>query len=135
MYAGTFPGTADQIARVRMEVREYLGECPPSAADDAVLIASELATNAILHSRSKSRDFTVRADVSTHLSTESAKVTYVWLEVEDLGGGEWTRHDDGRPHGLDIVAALGNWGAKTNPDGGRVVWAMVVWVEGRGNDA
>jgi hypothetical protein len=50
-YTGTFPGTADQLARLRQQVARHLGDCP--ITDHAVLVASELAANAILHSRSR----------------------------------------------------------------------------------
>lgn len=42
----TYPGRADQVRHVRRAVAQHLAGCP--AADDAVLIASELASNAIL---------------------------------------------------------------------------------------
>jgi hypothetical protein len=114
LYAGVFHGAPDQIARVRGAVREYLGGCPVS--DDVVLIASELATNAIRHSYSKGAFFIIRAETFP---------SYVWVEVEDLGGVWHCRQRDGRPHGLDIVAALaGDWGAETTSDG-RIVWARV----------
>jgi hypothetical protein len=44
----TYPGWADQVRHVRRDVAEHLSKCP--AADDAILIASEFATNAILFS-------------------------------------------------------------------------------------
>jgi anti-sigma regulatory factor (Ser/Thr protein kinase) len=42
-----------------------------------VLIVSELASNAILHSASQGEFFTVRAELHPD---------YVWIEAEDLGG-------------------------------------------------
>ena len=113
-YAGTFPGEPGQIGRVRAGLREYLGGCPRS--DDAVLIASELAANAVLHSRSAGQSFTVRAEVLRDC---------IHLEVEDLGG-PWLRRQqqDGR-HGLDIVTALAaDWGIETS-GGCRSTWARV----------
>ena len=50
-YASTFPGRADQLSQVRREIAGYLDNCP--AADDIVLIADELAANAILHTQSR----------------------------------------------------------------------------------
>ena len=115
-YTGTFPGAPDQVGRVRAELRRYLGDCP--RADDAVLIASELAANAILHSASAGEVFTVRAEVFP---------SYVWVEVEDLGGPWLVRQRDERPHGLDLVTALagGNWGTRVTSGGCRSTWARV----------
>jgi anti-sigma regulatory factor (Ser/Thr protein kinase) len=113
-YAGTFLGEPAQVGRVRAKIRAWLDGCP--VTDDAVLIVSELAANAIRHSRSAGEVFTVRAEVFP---------SYVHLEVEDLGG-PWLRRQqqDGR-HGLDIVTALSSgWGVETAA-GCRVVWARV----------
>jgi two-component sensor histidine kinase len=120
-YQGTFHGRADELARVRKEIAAYLGECP--VADDLILIADELATNSILHTKSKGRSFRVRCE----LSARSVRV-----EVEDMGGLWRTRKDDDRPHGLDIVAALtgrDNWGTERTPDNTRIVWAALQWSE------
>ena len=45
-----FPGSDNQVARARLFVGQVLGGCP--AADDAVLLTSELVTNAITHTAS-----------------------------------------------------------------------------------
>jgi hypothetical protein len=118
-YQGTFQGRADELARVRREIAAYLGACP--VADDLVLIADELAFNAILHTRSKDGSFRVRCE----LSAGSVRV-----EVEDMGGPWRARRTDDRPHGLDIVQALtapDRWGTERTPDGTRVVWATLHW--------
>jgi len=113
-YTATFHGEASQVGRVRAELRAWLGDCP--AADDVVLIASELSSNAVLHSRSAGEVFTIRAEVLPGC---------IRIECEDLGGPWLCRQQDGRPHGLDIVTALtADWGIET---GGQVrtVWARV----------
>ena len=85
-----------------------------------VLVASEFATNAVLHSASRHGSvFTVRAEV---------RQEYLRIEVEDAGG-PWRDgpRDDGRPHGFDVVAALagpGNWGIDGD-DRGRTAWARL----------
>jgi serine/threonine-protein kinase RsbW len=117
MHAGTYPGHPDQVARARRDVARHMAGHP--AADDLVLIVSELAANAILHSHSKGQSFTVRAGIYPG---------YVWLEVEDLGG-HWNLkpRDADRPHGLDVVEALAgpdNWGTD-GTEGGRVVWCRL----------
>jgi anti-sigma regulatory factor (Ser/Thr protein kinase) len=118
-YEGTFHGRANEVARVRREVTAYLGKCP--VADDVVLIADELASNSILHTKSRGGFFRVRCE----LYAGSVRV-----EVEDMGGPWRTRKDDDRPHGLDIVKALtgpDGWGTERTFDGTRVVWATLEW--------
>ena len=78
-FAQAFPGSPEQVGNVRRAIRFYLGSCP--ASDDVTLVVSELATNAILHSRSgHGGTFVVRAELHP---------TWVWIEVEDAGG-QWT---------------------------------------------
>ena len=84
-YAGIYPGRADQLHHVRRAVARHLAGCP--AADDATLILSELAANAIVHSASRGQFFTVRTEVFPD---------YVWVEAEDLGG-PWRRRQRRRP--------------------------------------
>jgi serine/threonine-protein kinase RsbW len=113
----TYPGRADQLHQVRSTVASHLAGC--AAADDAVLIASELAANAILHSRSRATHFTIRTELHPD---------HVRIEAEDSGGPWRRRQPDGRPHGLDMVEALtgpGHWGTETTTGGGRIVWARL----------
>ena len=117
-YTGVFPGRADQIGRARREVARYLADCP--VASDALIVLSELATNAVLHSRSKHDFFTVHAELTDG---------HARLVVEDAGG-TWeppgpAETDGGR--GLQIVAALADaWGIDGDASG-RVVWARLTW--------
>jgi anti-sigma regulatory factor (Ser/Thr protein kinase) len=119
-----YAGTIGQAQHVRADLAKIAAECP--AADDVILLSSELATNAILHSRSGHPDrvFTVRATLYPG--------DYVWVEVIDQGGA-WTAdgHDDDHGRGLAIVAAIagdGNWGI----DGDaacRVAWFRLDWYQ------
>jgi serine/threonine-protein kinase RsbW len=90
--------------------------------DDVVLICSELATNAILHSESAQPggQFTVRAEVRDG--------DYVWVEVEDQGG-QWAddEHSDQRGRGLEIIAMLADYWDVRGDDTGRVVCARLDW--------
>jgi hypothetical protein len=116
-YQRTFHGRADQIGQVRRDIATHLAGHP--AADDAVLIASELATNSVLHSASAGEFFTVRCQ---------AYPGYVQIEVEDLGGPWHGGQSDGRPHGLDIIQALtgpDGWDADTTGNGNRIVRARL----------
>lgn len=120
IYSRVFPGRTDRIREVRATLGRALADCP--MADDAVLAASELATNAVMHSHSREPGgrFTVRAELYAG--------DYLWLEVED-GGGPWTgqfRSDEcGR--GLTIVAAVSSdWGVEGDALA-RVVWTRFDW--------
>ena len=116
----TFHGRTDQISQVSRDIAAYLDNCP--AAADLILIADELAANAILHTRSRGASFTVRCHPSPG---------QVRIEVEDLGG-PWRQRPApaDRPHGLDIIEALtgpDGWGTQMTSAGGRVVWARLPW--------
>ena len=117
-HTGTYPAEPGQVRLARATLAVWLGDCP--RADDAVLVASEFATNSVLHSASRhSGAFTLRAEVCQD---------GLRIEVED-GGGPWCEgpRDDGRPHGFDVVAAIagpGNWGIDGD-DRGRVAWAWL----------
>ena len=117
-----YRGAIDQAQHVRADLAKVVAGCPIS--DDLVLLASELSTNAILHSRSghPDRTFTVRVTLYPG--------DYAWGEVIDHGG-TWTADevDDEHGRGLAIVAAVagdGNWGI----DGGaasRAAWFRLDW--------
>ena len=117
-YTGTYPADPSQVRHARAVLAELLRGYP--RADDAILIASEFATNSVVHSASRDGgEFTLRAEV--HLD-------HVRIEVEDAGG-LWPGgpHDDGRPHGFDVVDAIAgpsNWGLDGDT-GGRTAWARL----------
>jgi hypothetical protein len=118
-YQRTFPGRADQLSQVRREIAGYLEDCP--VADDMILIADELAANAIVHSRSRGGTLSVRCQ----LSPRTARI-----EVEDMGGPWRPRNPDDRPHGLDIIQALtgpDGSGIRVTGTGGRTAWARLTW--------
>lgn len=114
-----FPGLPDQVAEARHFVAALLQE--RSVADDAVLVVSELATNAVRHTLSGSAGgwflvvLTFRADC-------------VRLEVVDEGGdsfpqmGDAAAQDDGGRGLLLVSACAKDWGVKDVPSG-RTVWA------------
>src|SRR5215469_8113567 len=122
-FGHAYPGRPEQVRRVRADLGAFLRECP--IADETILVASELAANAVTHSSSRQPggQFIVRAAVCPG--------DCIWVEVEDQGG-TWTGHDtrDGRPHGLNIVQAIagdGNWGIDGDATLGRVAWTRLDW--------
>ena len=117
-HAGTYPAEPRQVGLARAALAGWLGGGPQ--AGEAILVASEFATNSVLHSLSRHGGaFTLRAEVGRDR---------VRIEVEDAGG-PWRggARDDGRPHGFDVVAAIagaGNWGMDGGARG-RVAWARL----------
>jgi serine/threonine-protein kinase RsbW len=116
----TFPGRPREVSNARAFAAGCLDGFPLS--DDAVLCVSELASNAVQHSRSgvPGGHFTVRI--------ETYPDSYVWVEVED-DGGPWARraHDDMPHHGLGIVGKIASeWGADGDVRGW-IVWARLDW--------
>jgi serine/threonine-protein kinase RsbW len=93
-------------------------------ADDAVLLISELCTNAVQHSDSR------RPGGTFTVYTEVYAGEYIEAEVED-GGGLWTATDtrnDERGHGLDIVSRVASdRGRDGDPVTGWAVWFRLDW--------
>jgi len=114
----TFPATPVQAPEARLFLATILGDQPVAA--DALLCLSELATNAIVHSRSREPggSFTVRAQLDSHR---------LRVEVCDQGG-PW--HSAGRAsadepngRGLLIVGQLASrWGCEGHSHYGWTVW-------------
>jgi serine/threonine-protein kinase RsbW len=105
---------------MRRELAGVLDGCP--SADEIILCASELAANAVQHSRSG------RPGGTLTLRVEVSRGDYVRIAIDD-DGGPWaavvSSLDRGR--GLVIVAALtADWGTTTGPVG-RTVWALFDW--------
>jgi anti-sigma regulatory factor (Ser/Thr protein kinase) len=116
----TYGGRPEHVRQARADARDLLAGYP--VADEVILCLSELATNAVLHSRSRrpGGTFTVRI--------ETRPGAYIRVEVED-DGGPWLAPapDPGSGRGLDIIGALAaEWGAATSP-AGRTVWARFDW--------
>lgn len=109
------------VRRARSHVRERLDAWGLSElVDDANLVVSELATNAVVHAHSS---YTVAA---------VRQVGSVRLEVHDEGGGT-VRPAPGTPDGLGgrgllLVSALSSaWGVREDADG-KTVWAELAAV-------
>jgi serine/threonine-protein kinase RsbW len=115
-----FSGAAGQVREARRFLAGVLDGC--LAGDDALLCVSELATNAVLHSRSgrPGGRFTVRTAV---------RAGRVRVEVEDEGG-PW--RPAGAEHGqsgrgLAIVGEVASRWGRDDGDAGRTVWFEIDW--------
>ena len=112
----TFRARPESVAEARRFLAEFMAGSP--VRPDAVVCLSELATNAISHSRSARRGgrFTLTA----------CRAPAVWrVEVHDAGGPWRPSHNrDGTGHrGLVIVDGLAaRWGIESRHRAGRVVW-------------
>lgn len=129
----TYPGTAVMVSVARATLPILLGDTP--RVEDAALILSEFATNALLHSHSGDAggEFCVGVD---------RKPGWARIELVDQGPagaespvmllpadgvGEGAPADHGR--GLLLVAALADrWGHDSQPGAG-MWWAEISWEE------
>ncbi|MFI7612812.1 ATP-binding protein [Nonomuraea terrae] len=112
------PGTPAQVSRARGLVTDALGRDHP-LHDDVVLLTSELATNAILHSRS--------GDGGSFTVTVTNSEASVRVLVSDAGSDgppcvcrTSARSTSGR--GLPLIEALSHRWGFTREDGSTTVW-------------
>ena len=120
MQTRTFPPVPTSVPAARRFVAAALPDVPARLCETALLLASELATNALLHS---SGNFEV-------LTTYSPRERLIRVEVTDAGGGEprIERPDASEEHGrgLQLVASLSDrWGVRPLRRGlgtGKTVW-------------
>ena len=116
---GIFPRQAESVAQARAWLSEFLAaqRVPLPVRDDAVLIMSELVTNALRHGLGEIVTRTSISDGGLHLSvTDSGRELPALQPVdpERIGGV-----------GLQIVARLASqWGIAPFP-GGKTVWASL----------
>jgi anti-sigma regulatory factor (Ser/Thr protein kinase) len=115
----TIPGRPEHVREARAFVAKALGELHPGL-DNAVLLTSELVTNAVMHSRSRCDGGTV-----TVLIVESGGG--VRIEIADEGSelsSPVVRGDvyasDG--HGLYLVQTLADQWGYLRDDSGTTVW-------------
>jgi serine/threonine-protein kinase RsbW len=115
-----FAGRPEQVGHARAFVRGLLGDSP--VTDAAVLLCSELAANAVLHSASAlpGGQFNVRVEVCGR--------DYLGVEVEDQGG-PWLAREPSQEggRGLLIVAEMASLWEIRGDDRGRVIWARLDW--------
>ena len=120
--ARIFDGSPEEIRNVRAFVGQLVDGCP--AADDVILLSSELATNAVLHSASGAD-----GTFSVSVLIESG---WVRVEVHDLGSDtaptvRRSRQPGESGAGLSVVEIIADrWGFHGGPRG-RVVWFEMDW--------
>jgi anti-sigma regulatory factor (Ser/Thr protein kinase) len=117
-----FPGASGQVGRARLFVGDVLDGCP--VADDAVLLTSELVTNAIAHTASGRggnvivtvyrADTRVRIDVKDDGSDHAPVVRPVG-EARESG------------FGLGLVDLMADCWGHCGGRRCRVVWFMLEW--------
>ena len=119
----TFPGLPAIVPSARRFVRGLLADSP--RAEDMELVASELVTNAILHTPSGDTggEFTVRLITGTG---------WARVEVSDAGTGQWHPReslgsDDEYGRGLAIVASLADKFGHDATATGQTLWAEIHW--------
>jgi serine/threonine-protein kinase RsbW len=102
----SFPGLPESVRDARRQLSGVVAGIP--LADDVLLCLSEIATNAVLYTRSgrPGGEFTVTVDVLAGV--------LLALAVADQGGPWAGREADTYSHGLEIVHEL----------------ALLIWVEG-----
>ncbi|MFE0325336.1 ATP-binding protein [Streptomyces sp. NPDC058960] len=116
------PAVPAAVGLARTSVRRLLGRWGTGdrTTDDAVLVTSELVTNAVKHSAGDR--------IVCRILTDGHRLR-IEVEDENRGGTLPTRRrpgpDDQGGRGLMLVGMLsGGWGVRDAPDGsGRIVWA------------
>lgn len=117
-----FPGHAGQVACARAFVKDILAGCPQ--LDEAVLLTSELCTNALQHSRSGNGG---EFEVTVYHRPGSLRI-----EVRDDGSHSApvlrsadSCAEDGR--GLELVACLSHRWGQRGDEYGRFVYFELRW--------
>ncbi|MEU6842907.1 ATP-binding protein [Streptomyces sp. NPDC046716] len=115
------------VGLARLRVRDHLAVWghtgPAEALDTAILLVSELATNAVRHGPVREREFEVAVTVLADGSC--------FIEVSDASSAEPEMKapcpaDDENGRGLHLVEALAEaWGVWHRGRHGKTVWALV----------
>ncbi|MEO3872440.1 ATP-binding protein [Nonomuraea sp. B12E4] len=120
------PGVEASVPLLRHCVGRILATAGHRYVDDVRLVVSELASNAVTHTRSGRSGGCVIVEVS------AIGDTLARIEVTDEGSCSVPRPREARDsdcdgRGLRLVEAMSvRWGVRQGPVGGTVVWAEVV---------
>ena len=118
-YRAQFPAVGTSALGARRFVSDALGDVPDQASESIILVASELATNAVRHAGSA---FEIRIEQLPDR---------IHIEVEDDGGGQPVVRSPGpydtSGRGLQIVEELADeWGViPREGTEGKIVWATI----------
>lgn len=125
----TLAGQPSSVLQARRALRGFLGDTPRT--DDAELIVSELAANAVRHSASREQDgeFEIRLEAKIgwlriEVIDQGALAAAVAPEVSDDSIGHY--RESGRGH-LLVDALADEWGYEQEPGFGRF-WAEL-WTD------
>jgi len=116
-----FDELPERLADVRQYIRRILGDV--DGVDDVVLVASELATNAIRHSDS--------GKPGGSFTLQVAEFTDAWhVRIDDQGGrgspaSGQPKETDEVGRGLPVIASLARAWGMFGDNAGRTVWADV----------
>jgi serine/threonine-protein kinase RsbW len=115
----SFPGLPESIRDARRQLAGALAGIP--VYDDVALCLSEVATNAVVHSRSgrPGGEFAMTVDVLAGV--------LVFLAVADQGGPWIAREADTYPHGLEIARGLALTVLVEGDADGRIVHVIFPW--------
>jgi hypothetical protein len=120
----TWDGAPEQLADLRQYLWDTLGD-DVDGVDDVVLVASELAGNAVLHSRS--------GEPGGSYELQVVALSDAWhVRIDDQGSRrnpdhKATRHTNETGRGLPVVAALARAWGTFGSSAGRTVWAEVAY--------
>lgn len=118
----TFPGQPSQISRAREFTRRVLETCP--VLDEAVLLVSELTTNALEHTATGEDGF-FEVTILTGKTSLLIAVTDNGSPQTPVPGDLDPESEAGR--GLGLVEGLSQrWGHCGGPHG-RTVWLELIW--------
>ncbi len=119
-----FVGEASQVSHARRFVKDALDGCP--AADTVVLLADELVTNALVHTRS-GRGGLFEVIGWSGPSSACVAVLDGGSDGEPSPADSDAMRESGR--GLTLVDALATRWGHAGDCGGRVTWFVVRWPE------
>jgi hypothetical protein len=119
LFWASYPGVPESVTTARHHVAQALTGAP--CIDDALFALSEVAANAVMHSRSGRPGgwFTIAADVVPGV--------LVAVVVTDQGGPWAGRAAGTYPHGLEIVRCMATEVRVDGDDDGRTVWVTFGW--------